>query len=46
MILFNWGSGPYAVLIGASLSEIHVSLVGFDLYGTNNHLNKQHYAEY
>ena len=35
---FHWGSGPYAVLMGASLSE-NCKLIGFDLYGTNNHLN-------
>lgn len=39
---FQWGSGPYAVLLAAKLtSDDTVSLVGFDLYGddqgkTNN----------
>jgi hypothetical protein len=34
----HWGSGPYAVLIAASLSrEIH--MVGFDLYSKNNLVN-------
>lgn len=34
----NWGSGPYAVYIGASKADI-VRLVGFDLYGINNRFN-------
>ncbi len=35
---FNWGSGPYAVLLGANLAE-NIKLVGFDLYGTEGKLN-------
>ena len=35
---FQWGSGPYAVLMGAKLS-INVSLIGFDLYSENNTVN-------
>jgi len=35
---FNWGSGPYAVLIAANKSE-HIKLIGFDLYGINNKTN-------
>jgi len=34
----NWGSGSYAVVIGASLSDT-VFLIGFDLYGKHNKLN-------
>ena len=30
----HWGSGPYAVLLGATLSD-HIYLVGFDLYKGN-----------
>jgi hypothetical protein len=37
---FNWGSGPYAILLAAKLTkERTVSLVGFDLYGRNNKVN-------
>ena len=37
---FQWGSGPYAVLLAASLSkERSVSLVGFDLYSDNKLVN-------
>lgn len=35
---FHWGSGPYAILIGA-LESNKVDLVGFDLYGIDNKLN-------
>ncbi len=35
---FHWGSGPYAVLMGAKLSK-HCKLIGFDLYGTKGNLN-------
>ena len=34
----NWGSGPYALLIGATLSDT-IFLIGFDLYGNHNLLN-------
>ena len=37
---FNWGSGPYAVLIGAKFAkERQVSLIGFDLYSKDNKIN-------
>ena len=36
---FQWGSGPYAVLLGAKKAELYVELVGFDLYGRNNKVN-------
>lgn len=37
---FQWGSGPYAVLLAAKLSkERCVSLVGFDLYSNNKLIN-------
>ena len=45
----HWGSGPYAVLIAASMSkEIH--MIGFDLYGNgdlvnNIYKNQPHYAK-
>ena len=35
---FHWGSGPYAVLLGATLDN-KVNLVGFDLYSTDNKVN-------
>ena len=35
---FHWGSGSYAVLLAATLSD-NISLIGFDLYGTNNCVN-------
>lgn len=34
----QWGSGPYAVLLGASM-DTTVMLLGFDLYGTDNKIN-------
>jgi hypothetical protein len=34
----HWGSGPYAVLLGAKLSPVSY-LAGFDLYGKNKLLN-------
>lgn len=34
---FHWGSGPYAVLLGAKLAEGgFVQLLGFDLYGNKD----------
>lgn len=37
---FNWGSGPYAVLIGAKYAkEGRVGLLGFDLYSKDNKVN-------
>jgi len=35
---FHWGSGPYAVLLGAFMSK-DVRLVGFDLYGIDKKIN-------
>lgn len=35
---FQWGSGPYAVLLGATLSD-HVKLLGFDLYSKTKYVN-------
>ena len=35
---FQWGSGPYAVLLGAKLSK-NIKMIGFDLYSTNEHVN-------
>lgn len=33
---FHWGSGPYAVLLGAKLSNLEtIKLIGFDLYGSS-----------
>jgi hypothetical protein len=37
---FQWGSGPYAVLIGAMYArERCVNLIGFDLYSTTKQVN-------
>ena len=37
---FQWGSGPYAVLIGAKYaSEKYVNLIGFDLYSKTKSVN-------
>lgn len=35
---FQWGSGPYAVLLGAILDK-QVKLLGFDLYGRGTSIN-------
>jgi len=35
---FQWGSGPYAVLLGAKLST-EVNLIGFDLFSTTDTIN-------
>lgn len=34
----HWGSGPYAVLVGATLSD-DVTLIGFDLYPFDDKIN-------
>jgi hypothetical protein len=34
----HWGSGPYAVLLAANISD-NIILVGFDLYPTNEKVN-------
>lgn len=37
---WHWGSGPYAVLLAAKLTEDStVSMIGFDLYGNNGKVN-------
>jgi hypothetical protein len=35
---FQWGSGPYAVLLGATLDN-HINLFGFDLYSPTRQVN-------
>ena len=35
----HWGSGGYAVLVAASLGYKNITLIGFDLYGTNDRVN-------
>ena len=35
---FHWGSGPYAVLLGAKKSNV-VHMTGFDLYSNDNKVN-------
>ena len=35
---FQWGSGPYAVLLGAMLSN-EIDMIGFDLHSKNNTVN-------
>lgn len=35
----HWGSGPYAILLAASLGFKEINLIGFDLYSTNNLVN-------
>lgn len=35
---FQWGSGPYAVLLAAELDD-QISLYGFDLYSTSPYVN-------
>jgi len=35
---FQWGSGPYAVLLAAMLDD-HINLVGFDLHSPNQFVN-------
>ena len=35
----HWGSGPYAVLLAATLKFKSIDLIGFDLYSTNNKIN-------
>jgi hypothetical protein len=36
---FQWGSGPYAVLIAAHLAESDVYMIGFDLYSKDRKVN-------
>lgn len=35
---FNWGSGPYALLLAAML-DYEVNMIGFDLYGKDKLIN-------
>lgn len=35
---FQWGSGPYAVLLAALVSDT-VKMIGFDLWGSNQKIN-------
>lgn len=35
----HWGSGPYAVLLAATLEENSIHLLGFDLYSKNEKVN-------
>lgn len=35
----HWGSGPYAVLVAASLGFKEIELLGFDLYPVNQYVN-------
>jgi len=35
---FHWGSGPYAILLGATM-DTNIQIVGFDLYGINGKVN-------
>jgi len=35
---FNWGSGPYAVLLGCKLDN-KLDLIGFDLHSSNKKIN-------
>jgi len=39
---WHWGSGPYAVLLGAQLSTDKVHMVGFDLYSTTETVNNMY----
>lgn len=36
---WHWGSGPYAVLLGAMLTKDTVDLIGFDLYSDTKFVN-------
>ena len=36
---FHWGSGPYAVLLGAKITKTNLQLIGFDLYSKDGKLN-------
>ena len=35
---FHWGSGPYAILLGAFM-DANIQMVGFDLYGVDKKIN-------
>ena len=38
---FHWGSGPYAVLLGCTLSN-NLKLIGFDLYSSDGYVNNMY----
>lgn len=38
---FQWGSGGYALLVAAQLSN-HVDIIGFDLWSNNKHVNNMY----
>jgi len=35
----NWGSGTYSLLLAATLQPESITMIGFDLYSTNNLIN-------
>ena len=35
----HWNSGPYALLLAATLKFDHIKLIGFDLYSSNDKVN-------
>jgi len=37
--LWHWGSGPLALLVACTMESNDISLIGFDLYGTNDKVN-------
>jgi hypothetical protein len=36
---FQWGSGPYALLVAATFNFKDIKMIGFDLHGTNDKVN-------
>lgn len=36
---FQWGSGPYALLLGATFQPKSIQMIGFDLWGKDNKVN-------
>ena len=40
---FNWGSGPYAILLATTLCK-YIKIIGFDLCGTNQGTTNNIYA--
>lgn len=36
---FHWGSGSFAVLLAAAMSDCEIDMFGFDLYPINNKVN-------
>jgi hypothetical protein len=37
--LWHWGSGPLALLVACTMESNNISLIGFDLYGSNDKVN-------